>query len=685
MNTKQDTVMSDLRFETISFPSAELFADNPFIPMLTEDVHQEVKVDDSIPKEDCEFVGKGFKKNCLPHLLQDRYSREIKDRDFEIAVLENEFTKATFSLQYGGRLLSLYSKTHDRELLTVNPVFQPANLAIRNAWFSGGVEWNIGLIGHNPHTCSPLFTARVTADDGTPVLRMYEYERIRKVTYQLDFYLKADNPFLFVKVRIINPFDSDVFMYWWSNIAVDERDDVRVLVPAEHSYRFGYEGVMKRIDTPIDAKTKGDYTYTTKLSKAMDYFFRIPDGKRRWITSLAGDGKGLVQTSTDRLKGRKLFVWGQSKGGFNWQDFLSHGQSRYLEIQAGLGLTQTEHIAMPPGEWSWLEAYGMLETDADTVHGTDWAKATGHVDTQLESSLPRDFLDQEHAYAQKIADKEIDTLIQRGSGWGALERIRREKAGEAPLCGPHMQFDDASLSNDQKAWLEVLESNSYSNATPIVAAPITEEPWLSALEAAEKNYEGWYQLGVMYYAEENMEQAKAAWETSISLKENAFAHRCLAVLAVIDKDYPVALNHYKKANALLTDITLICEYANTALAAKDYTLAQDITEHASISDGRLTLYKGYAWLGLNEYDKVASLFTGDEVHTIIDLREGEGGFDILWQKMHQQKLMQERGVDTLNDEIFHEVEKKFPAPQAYNFLMSPPLSPSEKKELGLKH
>ncbi|MCZ7665985.1 MAG: DUF5107 domain-containing protein [Chloroflexi bacterium] len=46
-------------------------------------------------------------------------------------------------------------KPSGRELLAKNPVFQPANLALRNAWFSGGIEWNIGAIGHSPlHLCA---------------------------------------------------------------------------------------------------------------------------------------------------------------------------------------------------------------------------------------------------------------------------------------------------------------------------------------------------------------------------------------------------------------------------------------------------------------------------------------------------------------------------------------------------
>ena len=675
--------MSELRFETIQFPSAELFDANPFIPMNSGDVHQNVRVDDSIPKEDCEFVGKGFKKNCLPYLLQDRYSREIKDRDFRIAILENEFTKATFSLDYGGRLLSLYSKTHDKELLSVNPVWQPANLAIRNAWYSGGVEWNIGLIGHSPHTCSKLFTARVNGPDGMPVLRMYEYERIRQVPYQLDFYLKDDSPFLFVKVKIINPHDDDIFMYWWSNIAVDEGDDVRVLVPANHCYRFGYEGVMMRIETPVDLNTKVDYSYTTKVDRAMDYFFRLPNEERRWITSLGADGKGLIQTSTDLLKGRKLFVWGKSIGGNNWQKFLSNGQREYLEIQAGLGLTQTEHIRMPPGEWSWLEAYGLLDADSEMVHGSDWQTATGHVTDTLQQALPREELDNEHERAKAIANLEIAEVIQDGSGWGALEVTYRNKHNDKNMCQASMQFTNASLGPDQQAWLDLLEHNTYTHAGTTPAAPITEARWMSLLENAEKNYEGWYQLGVMYYAEERYDDATAAWEQSIALQRNPFALRCLAVQEKLGGNFSQALSYYKEANELHSDVALVCEYAKTALQNKDYQLALEITENTDFNAGRVTLHRGQALLGLNEFDQVKALFSDEYDHIITDLREGESGFDKLWLDLHQQQIMQERGLSEETDEIFYEVIERFPIPEKYSFFMSPPRPPSERIDHGI--
>ncbi|MDP6507149.1 MAG: DUF5107 domain-containing protein, partial [Planctomycetota bacterium] len=343
--------MSELRVESLNMPAAELGEENP-LPHL----------------------GK-----CLPHRLQDNFGRTRKNRDFKTVVLENDFLKATFLIELGGRLWSLIHKPTNRELLYVNPVFQPGNLAIRNAWFSGGVEWNVGVYGHTTHTCEPLFVARVAGEDGSPVLRMYEWDRIRLIPYQIDAFLPDDSEFLLVRVRLTNPNADEVPMYWWSNIAVSETPSTRVLVPAEQAYKHNYEGEMQLV--PVPYQNDIDQSYAANFNRSADSFYCIDKGKQPWISALDENGKGLVQTSTSRLFGRKMFVWGMNPGGRHWQEFLSVPDLPYLEIQAGLTRIQGEYVQMAGGdEWSWLEAYGMMQADSKLVHGSDWRKAFTAVD-----------------------------------------------------------------------------------------------------------------------------------------------------------------------------------------------------------------------------------------------------------------------------------------------------------------
>jgi hypothetical protein len=57
-----------------------------------------------------------------------------------------------FGRETGFRILP-YNK-HDRYSRTLTDLDIPA---IRDTWFSGGIEWNIGHFGHTVHTCSPVF------------------------------------------------------------------------------------------------------------------------------------------------------------------------------------------------------------------------------------------------------------------------------------------------------------------------------------------------------------------------------------------------------------------------------------------------------------------------------------------------------------------------------------------------
>lgn len=210
-------------------PAASLGAENPLPPLAPHDRLHRVANLDELPPQMRENVEYGVLRNALPTLDQDGYDREPAERAFPSLVLENAHLRATILPSLGGRLYSLVHKASDQELLYRNPVFQPANLALRNAWFAGGVEWNLGSTGHWTGTCAPMHAARVEGPDGTPMLRLWEWERTRNLVTQLDFWLPEDSDQLYVGARIQNPSSEPVPAYWWSNIAVEQSPETRVL------------------------------------------------------------------------------------------------------------------------------------------------------------------------------------------------------------------------------------------------------------------------------------------------------------------------------------------------------------------------------------------------------------------------------------------------------------------------
>ena len=502
--------------------------------------------------------------------------------------------------------------------------------------------------------------------------------RIRQVPFQVDVYLPAASPVLFVHVRLVNPHRRPVPMYWWSNMAVPESTDTRVLVPATAAYSFGYgKGGLRVVPVPEVEGT--DTSYTTHIDRAADFFFHIPDGERPWIAALDAEGKGLVQVSTGRLLGRKLFLWGMGTGGRRWQRFLSPPGHPYLEIQAGLARTQMEHLPMLAGaEWSWLEAYGLMEADPRAVHGQDWQHARQAAARGLEQLIPGDVLDAEYRRGAALADRAPEELYQRGSGWGTLERLRREAGKEPPFSSPALPFDDEALGAAQAPWLGLLQGGAMPVTDP------DEEPtgymvqaeWRTLLEKAVSEGRGahwlsWLHLGVMRAYAGERDGARQAWEMSLQSCRTPWALRNLAVLAREQGRAADAAALYVAALQMrpsLLPLAVECGRALTDLGrhAEWLELAQQLSE-AVRARGRIRLLEGQAALAIRDLPRVERLL--GEGLVIEDLREGERSLSHLWFEYHEQHLSMAENVP-IDDALRDRVRREFPVPDEIDFRMS---------------
>ncbi|MDI3407035.1 DUF5107 domain-containing protein [Streptomyces cavernicola] len=520
--------MTTIRRDELTLPGVELGPENP-LPALrplreTHTVDERARA--TLPRDMARQIGYEPLRSVLPARLLDGYGRDRADTTLDTLVLENDRLRVTVLPGLGGRVHSLCHKPTGRELLYRNPVFQPAGFALNGAWFSGGIEWNIGATGHTALSCAPVYAAPVPGPDGTPMLRLWEWERLRGLPFQVDLWLPDGSDFLYVGVRIRNPHERPAPAYWWSNIAVPE--ERRVLVPADEAWHFGYEHTLRRVPAPVSDGV--DRSYPRHGTHPADYFYEVPDGERRWIAALDGDGHGLVQTSTDLLRGRKLFLWGTGTGGRRWQDWLTEpGTGGYAEIQAGLARTQLEHVKLEAeSDFSWLEAYGPLAADAARVHGADWTAARAEVAARLAAALPRAAVEDAYGAWLDRADTEPGERLAVGSGWGALELLRM---GGKLL--PGTPFDAATLGPEQEPWLELLRAGAYPAARCAAAPPgpsLVDRAWRDMLETAPADPATEYHLGVAQWHAGDRAQAVRSWERGLERAVSAWPLlRCLAV------------------------------------------------------------------------------------------------------------------------------------------------------------
>ncbi len=655
--------MTSLSFSSMTLPGVPL-EESCLPPILTQKNVQTQK-GLQLAEEDEVFWDLGRINTLLPYRMQNLFTRERRPMTVKTAVLENAYLKAVFLPDYGAKLWSLYDKQAGKNLLYTNDCIQPGNLALRGAWMSGGVEWNVGLIGHSPYTCEPLSMAHLVDEDGSDVLRFYAFERIREAVYQMDFSLPEDSRVLLCRMRIKNTQSHTIPMYWFSNIAVPELPRGRVIVPAATTFRSDVSGVGSTT-VPLDDNGV-DITYPVHTMPACDYFYKIPEKRRKFIAYVDGEGDGLFQTSTLRQKGRKLFVWGQGAGSATWQSWLTDQAGRYVEIQAGVGRTQYECIPMPPNvAWEWVEAYGPLHADSDTVHG-EYTAAVAEAERRIEEVVAEDWLE-EYRIATRERTKRPAVLVQHGTdaGWAALENRRRAQTGQAPM-EPHLDFGEPA--DAQKEWLALLENGVFPRASAEPPASFMCAPaWKAMLEecAEEKGREDWrvfFHLGLLYLNDGCPQEAARQFTRSLACRENAWAHYGLAVLAYQENDRQAVDHIIRAMEGNRERLEMLRDYFEILVRFGEYRRVRD--EFASLptglqKDGRLRYGVVRALTGEGQLEAAQALMLEDGGLQIPDLREGDNLLSDAWLDI-QQKKAEEKG------EVFH--RETAPVPQQLDFRM----------------
>lgn len=661
--------MTQLRFEDMPIAAANL-GEESCLPdiMNNKYIHTPIRVTDKVTEDERKLIGKDMISTLLPYCIQDGYDRERKTTMLPAAVLENEYLKATFLPSLGGRLWSLIDKKQGKELLYRNAVFQPANLSLRNAWFSGGVEWNVGIKGHNPLTCSPMFACACTNRYGEPVLKMYEYERIRGIVYSVCATLKDD--VLLVHPIIENTDDKDKYMYWWSNIAVDEKEGLRILSPAEETFVSYYDEsgyVLDSAPLPV-MHIKGmdeavDVSYPERIYRSGDFFYKIAKDRKKWVAAVDRDGSGLAQFSDPLLQGRKLFVWGRQQGGRHWNEWLSDGYKPYVEIQAGLLKTQLEHFVMDKHSTiQWTEGYCGVSADAKSLHNPDYFTSADH----LEDTISDKFSYLNGGYFDFVSQQEP---VCFGSGWGAVEnKIRAASISQINI------FPQESIQNEQSDWIQLLQTGSLPDHKvdePIVSY-VSGTFWKNLLKNnLRQNWYDYYQLGVIYCADCQFDDAMSCFIRSNQLKENAWSLRCMAQIQKnINGNTKLAADNMLRAVELIPNYRpLLWDCADALIADGRYT--EFLTVYRNMSDamkenGRIRFFLGVCLIKLERLEEASALLT--EKLIVNDLKEGEYSISQLWVELYRLIIAKEKAVspETVTEAA---VLEQYPLPYQLDFRM----------------
>src|SRR5215207_5264907 len=614
---------------TLRLPAADIGPESPLPPFTGLQRLPDPSSSPDLPPDMRERIAYGQLANPLPYPLQNGYRRNLWPQEINAIQMANGRLEALILPGLGGRLWSLRDLVDDRDLVFTNPRLQFANLALTDAWFAGGIEWNLGSTGHSGTTCRPVFAGSVPCDRG-PALRIWEWERTRDLVFSVDLLLPADRPLLLAFVRVRNPDSEPKPLYWWTNIAAPEEPGVRVLAPAARAWRTGYDGSIAQVDIPFADDPASDVSYPLAAQRAADYFFQIPSEQRPWIAAVQADGRGLMQTSTAQLRGRKLFCWGTAAGGRHWQQWLCGPGSRYLEIQAGLATTQLEHLRLEArAEISWAEAYAPIEGSPRAISGS-WPDALAAVAELVAQLVPDEALDEWHRWWRAEVADMTPVQMAAGSGTGEAELVVR---GEDPDGLPGTPFGQPRSDGFRHLVELVRTGQVHQDAAGVdVLVPPISDRWGPVLDRAADGWWSRLMTAIRSHARGELAAARLGYLRSDQLRSTPWAARGLALLAASAGDHASAAHLYFRAVAQApTCLPLLVEAAEQLLAAGRpgacLTMI-DAASHQIAGHGRLVLQRARALLADGQADAARALLeAGIEVP---DLREGETLGD-LWR------------------------------------------------------
>jgi hypothetical protein len=607
---------------TLRLLAAEVGPESPLPPFAGLQRLPDASSSPALPPDMRERIAYGQLASPLPYALQNAYRRDLQPRDIGAIQITNGRLAALILPSLGGRIWSLRDLVAGRDLVFSNRRLQFANFALTDAWFAGGIEWNLGSTGHAATTCRPVFAGSVSSNRGT-ALRIWEWERTRDLVFSVDLLMPADRSLLLAFVRVRNPDPEPKPLYWWTNIAAAEVPGVRVLAPTAEAWRSEYDGSIARVEVPFADDPAIDVSYPLSARGAADYFFQVPSERRRWIAAVQADGYGLMQTSTAELGGRKLFCWGTAAGGRHWQEWLCGPGLRYLEIQAGLATTQLEHLRLEArAEISWAEVYAPIEALPGAVHGS-WPDALAEVAELVTRAVVEEELEEWHRWWRAELADAAPQQLAAGSGVGEAELVLR---GQDPDGLPGTPFGQP-LSDGFRHLLTLARTGEVDQdvgGADVLVPPITDR-WGAVLARAAEGWWGQLMTAIRSHARGDLEEALVGYLRSDQLRSTPWAGRGLALLAAARDDQVSAAELYARAvGQAPTCLPLLVEATDQLLAAgrpADCLAMIDAAPEQIAGHGRVILQRVRALLADGQADAARTLLeSGIEVP---DLREGE--------------------------------------------------------------
>jgi tetratricopeptide (TPR) repeat protein len=265
----------------------------------------------------------------------------------------------------------------------------------------------------------------------------------------------------------------------------------------------------------------------------------------------------------------------------------------------------------------------------EAVHG-EWVYAVECMEPAVAGAQVESMLG-ERAGADDARQGE---RLHSGSGWGALESLRREVAGEQPSPVIDRLFPRSTLGEDQQPWITLLETGTLPPGTP--RSYVVGRPWSGLLERTADSASSMLHRGVVRWSAGRREAAVEAWEAAWALEPDSWlALRNLAAASGLMGEPAQSADQYLRALDLMPGLAQLRIEAIEALIAADRfteAIALSQTAPASSFAGRFQFLE--AWAAVLHGDVRLAESILERRLEVADLREGDVSLSDLWLMVH---------------------------------------------------
>lgn len=357
-----------------------------------------------VPPELRDRVGKHVQSTAFPYPQFLHRSGDLAYADLDMIELENAAWRVTLCPSLGGRVLQVFDRRRQRDLLLQPAVLNQGVIGLAGAWFIGGLEFNAFRYGHNVHGLSTIESRQVTLRDGTPGVELGAFDELFGCSWRVCVALGTKQ--VLFRIELSNHTAEAQPDYWWTTMAVPAHRHTRIMGSPGPMLHHGMFRVGYQHDTWPMLHGR-DWSCWPNHHEVIAGYLHENDSD---FFGCADEATGVAfvhQADHTICRGRKLWSISAARDDAIWSDrLLEPVNSGYLKLQSGLNPMQVECGQLQPGERrAWTESLGAVDLNPTKDAGAhEYAALFARYEQTAAAELRAEFLKSSSASAWLISE-----------------------------------------------------------------------------------------------------------------------------------------------------------------------------------------------------------------------------------------------------------------------------------------